>query len=671
MNILHKFIGILPMAMLSAASLTSCSDEFLEPKPLSFFEPSNVFTTQSGMNAALAMCDRQLRNNYIDYQARDSDNPIGVDYLFSELMLWGKTDGGSSNNDNLAGRMTPNSCGTANGYAHKFWSWSYTGIKYANGIISSLPNVSDISDELRNQTMGRAYFHRAYHYYALVFDYGDVPLVTKLPEVPKENYQSTKREAIIKKMIEDLEFAVKWVPTQAEMTHYGMINKECCKHLLVKYYLADGRFSDAENLATDLIERSGLSLMTESFGTNTTQSQGAPQTWQVTRNVIWDLHRPENKMGSFNRECILGLPNLSEQSFVGYYSNRTFGPYWNDGKIITPDGKGAVQNWARSNKNYVEDMDWVRAFGRGIATFRPTYFAQHSLWVVNGIEDTQDLRHNSEVGNWVNMEQITYNKDKSSAFYGKGMQLFAEEDYVDKNGNVVVEKGRLLVPDTIRSWFDFPYYKYYYHDAKNESNLDENNFKGVTTGGNGNLYLYRLAETYLLRAEAKFYQGRASEATEDLNIIRRRAKCSQEYSGSVTIGDIMNERARELLLEEFRHQELVRVSMLLAKTGLPDEWGNTYGEDWDKQDGTDAAGGSYWYQRIMHYSYYNKGVVSTGGKEMNYRIDKHNLLWAVPHSAIVGNKKGILKQNFGYEGYDENAPVWNTWQEAVADEDNY
>ena len=45
----------------------------------------------------------------------------------------------------------------------------------------------------------------------------------------------------------------------------------------------------------------------------------------------------------------------------------------------------------------------------------------------------------------------------------------------------------------------------------------------------------------------------------------------------------MNERARELYLEEWRNVELKRVSYELAQSGKPDEWGNTYSlSNWDK-----------------------------------------------------------------------------------------
>ena len=112
------------------------------------------------------------------------------------------------------------------------------------------------------------------------------------------------------------------------------------------------------------------------------------------------------------------------------------------------------------------------------------------------------------------------------------------------------------------------------------------------------MYLFRLAETYLLRAEAKLYQGNATGAAADVNEVRKRAKCSQLYT-TVNIGDIMDERGRELWMEEFRNVELTRVSMILAMTGIPDEWGNVYDKDtWDKQDGTDRNGGSYC--RIRH-----------------------------------------------------------------------
>ena len=117
----------------------------------------------------------------------------------------------------------------------------------------------------------------------------------------------------------------------------------------------------------------------------------------------------------------------------------------------------------------------------------------------------------------------------------------------------------------------------------------------------------------------------------------------------------MNERARELYLEELRQVELSRVSYCLALSGKPDEWGNVYDVNtYDRQEGTDANGGSYWYQRIVHYSgLYNTGKpINANGRVFNYEIGKHNLYWPVPNEDIKKNTGRQMRQNFGYDGYD-------------------
>ena len=49
-------------------------------------------------------------------------------------------------------------------------------------------------------------------------------------------------------------------------------------------------------------------------------------------------------------------------------------------------------------------------------------------------------------------------------------------------------------------------------------------------------------------------------------------------------------------------------------------------------------------------------------------MNKKNLFWPIPNSAITANKDGKLFQNYGYDGYNPTIPVWNNWEDAVADE---
>ena len=74
----------------------------------------------------------------------------------------------------------------------------------------------------------------------------DVPLITKIIEVPKQNYKSTSKEAIFEMLAHDLEFAVEHVPSQQEMPYYGAVNKEACMQLLIKCYLVNGEFKKAK-----------------------------------------------------------------------------------------------------------------------------------------------------------------------------------------------------------------------------------------------------------------------------------------------------------------------------------------------------------------------------------------------------------------------------------------
>ena len=80
------------LILMGAAFLSSCTDGFLKPDPLSFYEPETTFTTESGLKSVLAMCDRHLRLYWTNYEANNIRVPIGTEYLFSDVAIYGKTD---------------------------------------------------------------------------------------------------------------------------------------------------------------------------------------------------------------------------------------------------------------------------------------------------------------------------------------------------------------------------------------------------------------------------------------------------------------------------------------------------------------------------------------------------------------------------------------------------
>ena len=84
--------------------------------------------------------------------------------------------------------------------------------------------------------------------------------------------------------------------------------------------------------------------------------------------------------------------------------------------------------------------------------------------------------------------------------------------------------------------------------------------------GNGGLwtdyYLMRLAETYLLRAEAYMRKGDKQSAANDINVVRSRAHANPADIADIDEDFILAERARELYVEEFRASTLTRMNRL-------------------------------------------------------------------------------------------------------------
>jgi len=238
--------------ILSIILFSGCSEDFLKPTPLSFYEPAATFTSEPGLRAALGICDRHLKLYWMTNDHAEMLT-LGTEYLFSELMVGSATD--KVMLDDVANKLTPTTDQTTLNNLDRtnsiwyFWEETYKGISYANTILMYVDNVEGLDENIRNIYKGRAYFHRAFRYMALVFQYGDVLLTTRVIDRPKANYRCTTRDAILQMLTKDMEFAVEWVPEQKNMTQIGLVNKGACRMLLAKCYLAIGEYAKAKESA--------------------------------------------------------------------------------------------------------------------------------------------------------------------------------------------------------------------------------------------------------------------------------------------------------------------------------------------------------------------------------------------------------------------------------------
>ena len=102
--------------------------------------------------------------------------------------------------------------------------------------------------------------------------------------------------------------------------------------------------------------------MTETFGTF---SNPHPTTWNITNNVIWNLHHGNNKVIAANKAILLCLIVMVRDSGIRTRTMRNLVPWWNTTSIFTPDNKLAVDRFALTHASYDASMDYNRTFGRG------------------------------------------------------------------------------------------------------------------------------------------------------------------------------------------------------------------------------------------------------------------------------------------------------------------
>lgn len=596
---------LLYISLFSLLTISSCKEDFLEAEPNSFFTPENALNTADGMRAVLSSAMDNLRAEYYGDGA-----PMITENIFSEVAVEGTTDkSGPAQDLNLL--IVPDADLNSANTNRIGWFWTewYEGIKLANTVISRIDDAEYASEEEKNAILGTAYFHRAYRYYRLTQQFGDVPLLLQEFTQPRLDFVSTARVTILEKMKDDLLFAAQWVPAE---TARGEVSQGAVQHLLTKVNLALTNFDDAIASSSALIEGGQYALMTQRFGGTASDD---------TKNLIWDLHRPENKSVSENTEAILNV--VSRLGFEGNGSvtsaMRQAVPLWWR-FINTPDGANGM-----SDDPNIE-IPYVKEFGRGIGRNRGVFYSTKMVWT-----DDDDLRH--APGNWMNMEDLTYNapslQEADNPFYNQNLQLFNDA-------------GVVLCSDTIRNWYGWPHYKLYIPDPEAVK----------PGGGHSDWYVFRLAETYLLRAEAYFWKGDLASAAADINAVRNRAGAASITPGEVNIGTILDERVRELYYEENRNTELTRMAFIFATTGQTAYNGKSYSLDNFHED-------NFWYDRIMEKTdFYNRGVTTIHGDE--YTMSPYHALYPVPAGAINANTQGRINQNKGYPGAEKNQPPLTT-----------
>ncbi|QJB29774.1 RagB/SusD family nutrient uptake outer membrane protein [Chitinophaga oryzae] len=125
--------------------------------------------------------------------------------------------------------------------------WNFEMVRRANLLLERIDRVPT-SDETKNHWKGFARFFRAYCYYILVREYGDVPWMDKVPDVTDENYLYKGRDSrtvVMDNVLADLDFAIANLRTKDQE---NTVNKYVALALKSRIGLFEGTWRKYHNI---------------------------------------------------------------------------------------------------------------------------------------------------------------------------------------------------------------------------------------------------------------------------------------------------------------------------------------------------------------------------------------------------------------------------------------
>jgi len=421
-------------------------------------------------------------------------------------------------NLNSLNEYAPQGIHSQTGAVNSYWELLYKAIGRANTAISRAGRV-DMNEDEKAIRLGEAKFLRALYYFYLVQQYGDVPLiveeitsvVTTAERIPESN--------VYAQIIQDLTDAISVLP--AEPDAYGRATEGAARHLLAKVLLTRGYRDFA---GSDDFQRAADEAMAVI---------NSPQYRLL--DTFAEVFEQGNEV---NDEIIFA---------VQYSGNLASNGSGNNAHSIFGQGVDGLVGMDRSS-----------TYNRQQPHFVPTRFLN-----------------------------TLYNPDLDSRYDATFLRVF----YATVNqGDVSVGDTVLYFPRWDQPWSEEkiaskPYIvvnlnEYYMNPAKDNQFAPIWKFfeSGIPYGddqGTRDWFVFRLAETHLIAAEAYLKANNPDAALEQLNIVRRRAAKSGSEDAmeldAITLDDILDERARELAGEDQRWTDLKRTGKLIERVKLHNE----------------------------------------------------------------------------------------------------
>ncbi len=236
---MNSFKYIIPA--LSTLLLVSCK-KFLEVQPVDSVSDGQTIVDKTSAETAT----RGL------YRALSADGYYGVTfqsigYLSGDNVQW-------TGSQSIVQQFISHNVRADNANIASAWSAIYATINRANHIIAKVPNVTDplLTDALKNQLTGEAYFVRALAYFDLVRTWGGVQLALT-PTNSATDKNGIKRSSTAETYAQVLSDLTAAEPLLPETTNRYRATKKTVWALRARYHLYQKEYALAESYASKLI----------------------------------------------------------------------------------------------------------------------------------------------------------------------------------------------------------------------------------------------------------------------------------------------------------------------------------------------------------------------------------------------------------------------------------
>ena len=538
-----KAIKIISAMLGAAALLAGCENaEYLDRVPYSSTSPENFYKDASQMQMALVACYEVINTHKIPGLSYCQTGTYGQGLVY---LMNAPADDVVGNASSMGEGVEMEQCtfDESSKCVRYFWKAYYTGINRCNTLLYYIDKIDGLSDADRTQYEAEARFLRAFYYYHLAWNFGGIPIVKDFASKGEE--PRSPLSDVYQLILDDLDFAYGNLKATGGMigrisatkyTAAAYIGRICNYLAACKRYGTGSSFVAMQPLNSfDFVDADAMSRKAkEALGDVCLNSP-------YVLNPDFRMNFLECSKDEQYKECLL-LAELPINGVEGYWPNCFYLPIpavttvfpGSYGGRHVPTYRGF---YMFSNKDFRRDWTFTGRMGDGYEEF-----------TVDGFTYGNPTKRDS-----VRIKRVDIN-DEPVMDPVTGLQVVdtiphplydsPTQTYLPcSNMQICTGKIRLARTDQVQHTYQMHAYSY---------------------------PLMRLADVYLMYAEALYFTGSESEGREWMNKVLRRAATDDAnyeellaaYHRDDFIEELLESRERELFMEFSRKWDLIRFNRI-------------------------------------------------------------------------------------------------------------